>query len=830
MKKEMSPALKADVSGLESGLDEQEVKERQARYGPNIFFEEDSTRVKDLLRDALKDPMLWFLIVISSIYYALGQFAEGFVLTLAIIPIMAMDVYLQQRTKAILKSIKDQLPSKAWTMRAGKYRELDTVELVPGDLLLVRPGEFIPADGVLLGGNSIQIDESLLSGEAFPLAKAPFVSSESGQGLDSAADQNWCYAGTRVLRGEAEIRVVFTGRETLYGEIIALATQGDPAKTPLQNAISALVKGLLAVAIVICLALLYIRLRQGFAWQDAVMSAATLAVAALPEEFPIVYTFYLAIGVYQMARKRVLVRRSVAIENIGSISYICTDKTGTLTEGNLRLEKLLPASGPPAELLDLASLASPPLSQDPLDRAILTAYEREKGVPLPTVVLRFPFTEGRKVESAVIMRGENVQVACKGAPEKVLAMVKGSEQLRQQWLQSTSELAEQGLKVIACAEQSIPRAQWLGTEPVDAYEFRGLLAFTDPPRRGVKEAIAWCRDHGIRVIMITGDHPQTASSIGRQCGMGLSSSLHVVQAHEILNNGRELTEQLRTIDIISRALPEQKLAFVKALQSRGEKVAVTGDGVNDVPALQAADVGIAMGLHSARTAREVSAIVLLDDTFGSIVDAIAEGRQLFKNLQKSFRYLLFVHLPLVCTAMLVPMAGFPLLYLPIHIVWLELVIHPSAMLAFQDLPSSEGKEGPLRTSRFFDASDWLRILLIGSLLTAFIIFFYVKALNERPDELGHARAMALMLLVLSSAVITATLSKLKSRSALLISLATAASPFIFIQVPFLAKIFQVAPLQSQDIFWVLAAVASIALILVLSERVQMKSRKSLMGG
>ncbi len=463
------------------------------------------------------------------------------------------------------------------------------------------------------------------------------------------------------------------------------ATRGAHTRTPLQSAVANLVMVLIVGAALICLILAWVRLQQGHGLLDALLSAVTLAVAALPEEFPIVLTFFLGVGVYRLAKRQALVRRAVVVENIGRVSCICSDKTGTITEGRLQLTHRSPAADVSAErLLLLAAGASRRETGDPMDAAILDALPE---APAWEVVACFPFTEDRKRETGVLRQDQRLFAAVKGAPEIVLGQCNLAPEERQTWQARIDEFAGSGHKVIACAWRELDGTPWPGGEPDRDFRFAGLLCFEDPVRQGVAEALQVCAQARIHVIMVTGDHRATASAVAREIGLGGPDPLvlDADQMHARLAQGD--SSFLREVSVIARAVPSQKVDLVRALQANGEIVAVTGDGVNDVPALQAADIGIAMGERGTRSAREVAAIVLLDDNFRTIVRAIAEGRQVFYNLQLSFQYLLMIHLPLVVTAALIPLAGYPLLYLPIHVVWLELIIHPTALLVFQDLPS-----------------------------------------------------------------------------------------------------------------------------------------------
>jgi Ca2+-transporting ATPase len=809
-----------DLVAADRGLATVEVVTRRQRYGLNDIIEVSGRPLLDLVRDTARDPMIWFLVGIAALYGLLGEGVEAFTLLLAILPLVGMDAYLHRRTRASTEGLSHRLAVRATVLRDGSEVQIAVTEVVPGDLVVVAVGEPFPADGIILAANELRVDESALTGEAYPVVKRR-LAGVPVDGAEPAIDaEHWGFAGTRVLTGRARLRVVFTGGETVYGEIVRSAASGGRARTPLQAAIASLVSALLVAAAVMCLVLAFVRLRQGYGWVDAVVSAATLAVAALPEEFPVVFTFFLGVGVYRLAKRQALVRRAVSVENIGRVSCICADKTGTITEGRLHLAHLV-AVDEIAEngLLDLAAVASRHDSNDTLDGALLrAATARGRPVVTAEVLETFPFTEDSRRETAVIRdRDGRVLAATKGSPEVILPMSTLTETQRAVWNQRVIELADAAHKVVACAWRMLDRHSSALGEPVDGYRFAGLLAFEDPVRDGVADAIATCRDAGIHVVMVTGDHPATARAVAREIGLGQEEPAIVTAEEMETRLARGEGDSLRAVDVIARAVPSQKLTLVRALQERGEIVAVTGDGVNDVPALQAADVGIAMGERGTRSAREVAAIVLLDDNFRTIVGAISEGRQLFRNLQLSFAYLLMVHFPLVITAALIPLAGYPMLYLPIHIVWLELVIHPTALLVFQDLPPTERlarAEAYRGRARFFSRRDWIVIAAVGALITAFIVVGYSYSIVERGGA-EHARAVAIAGLTFASAALTAALSRLRTLVARTVAGSTVALTVLLVQTPVFARLLHLQPLHWADWARVLAASLLPALLALL---------------
>lgn len=802
------------------GLSSAEAKSRRAHFGTNAVLATPPAGWGDLARDTARDPMIWFLLATAALFALLGDVVEALTLAIALVPLVGMDLYLHRRTQASTQGLSSRLAHDATVVRDGVQTRIPAIDLVPGDRVLLSSGEALPADGLWLEVDQAQLDESALTGESYPVRKQPCPETVFGR-PGAIEDVHWGLAGTRLLTGQGVLGVAYTGQETLYGQIVRSASRGAHARTPLQLAIANLVAVLLVAAGILCLILAWIRWQQGFGVLDAVLSAVTLAVAALPEEFPVVFTFFLGVGVYRLARRQALVRRAVAVENIGRVTCICSDKTGTLTEGRLRLTHRYPATAIEAQRLqDLAALASRADSGDPLDTALwehapetLRALRR---------VETWPFTEDRKRESALFeQRDQRLLAVVKGAPETLLPMCTLPDQERAGWQQSVDQLAEAGHKVIACAWRTCEPEAWAGGEPARNFSFAGLLAFEDPVRAGVRESVQRCLRAGIHVIMVTGDHPRTAYAVARELGLG-GGAPQVVNADVLESRLAQDGDFVRRVDVIARAVPAQKLGLVRRLQAAGETVAVTGDGVNDVPALQAADIGIAMGERGTRSAKDVAAVVLLDDNFRTIVSAIAEGFQLFRNLRMSFAYLLMIHIPLVVTAALIPLAGYPLLYLPVHIVWLELIIHPTALLVFQNrtasdrLPRAQRRRGV----RFFDRTDWLIIAVVGMFITSVIAGGYMRSLGIG-REVEHARAMGLVALTVASATVTLGLAGVRARAGRILAATTVVSSVLLVQTPFLADALHVTPLHLDD--WLIGALGGV-LAAVLAAAIRWRGR------
>lgn len=799
------------ISAIPDGLSSNEAHLRLARFGANDVLPPSTHGVRQLISDTLRDPMVWFLLFAATLYGALGEIPETVVLVIALIPIITMDAWLHRRTQASIEGLASRLASSARVWRDKRAMILPASEIVPGDVVQVGPGEFFPADGVVVKAEAAQVDESSLSGESLPLRKKAI----DGDAPPLVDHVHWVLAGTRMLAGDVTFAVACTGANTMYGGMVRVSQSASQLRTPLQHVVGKLVGRLLIIAGLLCGVLAVIRMLQGRGLVDALLSAVTLAVAALPEEFPVVLTFFLGVGVFRLARRKALVRRAVAVENIGRVTCICSDKTGTMTEGRLRLAHIYPQPGLSPDSLQLAAaMASRADSGDPLDESLYASLAAEADFTRLDV---FPFSEDRRRETAIVRlaTGEELAVT-KGAPETVLSMSKLQENDRAQWMKKAAVLAQDGHKVIGCAQHVLN--EWKGEEPCDDYEFVGLLAFEDPIREGVREAVMQAQNAGIRVIMVTGDHPSTAATIAREAGIGVGE-LRVIE-------GAQLSEHLSDHDaplpdVVARCYPGQKLELVHALQKSGEIVAVTGDGTNDIAALQGADIGISMGERATRPAREAASIVLLDDNFRTIVDAVREGRQLFVNLRLSFAYLLIVHIPLVMTATLIPAANYPLLYLPAHIVWLELIIHPVALLAFQRQAGQRTLASMGATSNhIFGRSGWSVILALGFFLTIMIVWVYVDRAGSG-DVFEPARSTAIAMLVFANVSVAAALAWPLNRFAQVTLLVAVGSVPFAMEIEQVASLLRLAALPLHD-YVIALGIAVIAGFATMALRKQLK--------
>jgi Ca2+-transporting ATPase len=714
------------------GLSEAEAAARLRRDGPNLLPQPDRRRWPRMLLDVVREPMLLLLVVAAVLYLLLGDARDAAILGASVLAVVALTLYQELRSERALQALRDLSSPRARVWRDGALRMLPARELVVGDAISLAEGDRVPADARLPAGHTLELDESLLTGESLPVRR-----DGDGDG-DRDADAATIRAGTLVVSGHARADVVATGARSEMGRIGTSLQTLHAERTPLQREMRRVVALFAGVSIASCLLVfaLYGLLRGD--WLQALLAGITLAMSNIPEEFPVVLTVFLALGAWRMARHRVLVRRPPAIEALGAVTVLCTDKTGTLTENRMALLETRPDGddddGAAMRVLhDVARLASAADTHDPMDRAILQATvgaaADEAGLHC---VRRYPLSPALTAYTAAWRSGDahTLRIACKGAPETLATLCALAPEARARVLAQVATMAQRGLRVIAVAEAAWPLDAPLPDDP-RGFDFRwhGLLGFADPLRAAVPAAVAEARDAGIRVVMLTGDHPDTARSIAAQAG--LSDRPRVALGGDIAAlDDDAFAEAARDIDVFARVRPEHKLRLVEALKARGAVVAMTGDGVNDAPALMAAHVGVAMGARGTDVAREASAIVLLDDDFASIVRAVRMGRTLYDNIRRAARYIIAVHLPITGLALLPLLLDAPLILLPLHIVFLEMIVDPACSFVFEREPAdADVMRRPPRApqARLIDAGTFAGSISRGLVAFAAVLAIYLLA-------------------------------------------------------------------------------------------------------
>ena len=832
-----------------SGLSTAQARERLTRLEPNALDTEPPRSLLDRLLDMAREPMFMLLVAASLLYLVLGDIVEGLTLSLFVLAVLGMTFWQEGRADAALQALRGLTQPQARVLRDGQVQRIAAREVVTGDLLLLAEGDRIAADGWLLQADQLQVDESLLTGESVPVGKraapdrAPQATAPGGE--DSPA----VFAACHVVRGQGLAQVTATGARSQVGQIGAALAQTREAASPLQQQTAALVRKLaLGVALLCLLMVLTLGLRNGD-WLAALLSAIALAMALLPEEYPVVQTLFPALGARRLTREGVLTRRINAIETLGAVSVLCTDKTGTLTQNRMTVSALATGAAdapqvlhwPSAEvpvlapafrpLLEHAILASAPEPFDPMEHAFhrMGAEHLQDSGHLHsgwTLVHSYPLSPALPAMSHIWQTGEPVEngnghsVSAKGAPEAVLDLCHLPEAERRQWLATANALASRGLRVLGVARGQLAGQDFPGNAHDLSFQWLGLIGLSDPLRPDIQEAIAQCRSAGIRVVMITGDYPATARVIAAQAGL-LDGPVHgdVLTGSELDSlDDLALRERLRQVRICARITPAQKLRLVQALQASGEVVAMTGDGVNDAPALHAAHVGIAMGQRGTDVAREASSLVLVDDRFSAIVRGIRTGRRIFDNLGLSMRYIFAIHLPIGLLA-LWPLLGGPALLLPLHLALLELVIDPACAIAFEhEAEAADVMQRPPRDTRraLFGARELLQAGLQGLGLSLAIGLALLWATGSAlwALESAQVRSLALLTLVLGNGALILIGSGRSWRRSHPVAwgliAATLALLALLMHTPLAAAALDLAPLPWQG--WGMALLCSLACV------------------
>ena len=701
------------------GLTAEEVAERR-RGAPERASKSQTAAILEEIAESLLEPLMLLLIVVAVLSAIFGELRDAIAIFVVIVIIGSVEAVSEVRAKRALRALRDLSAPNALVRRTGVPEAVPVGDLVVGDVLLVEAGTIVAADARVVAADGLAADESRLTGEPLSAAKGP---EPVDAGAPLAERSSLLHAGTAVVAGAGEAVVVGLGEDTEIGRLGRLVAQAKEPPTPLQRAMAELARYALVVAVAACVLVPLLGVLRGQPARDMLLNGLTLAFATIPEELPILVTALVALGGLRLAQHGVLLRRLRAAEAVGAMTVLLADKTGTLTENRLVIEQV---DGDRERVLAAAWAAhGAAAAQDPVDRALAEAAgERDPSER----IARYPFDPVRRRESAVWHNADGAWVVVKGAPEAVLEACAMSESERASVLDDVKRLADNPLRVIAVAERHVASAPRDAADAEADLDFVGLAAFRDPLRAGVGDAVAELAHAGVRTIVVSGDHPETVAAAAREAGVHASEVMHGGAPLDALGDD-ELARRLRGEAVIARATPEDKLRLVRILQERDEAVAVTGDGVNDAPALAAANVGIAMGARGTDLAREASDLVLVDDAYPTIVQAVEGGRALASQLRRAVAFYLGAKLALV-VVIAVPLAlGMPAPFHPVHIVILELFMDIGASIAFVSEPQAPGTmDRPPRdpARRFLDdtqlsAIGLTAVALVVAVLPTFLL-------------------------------------------------------------------------------------------------------------
>jgi Ca2+-transporting ATPase len=817
----MTKPTNADTQADNGGLTVAEAAQRLAKDGPNALPSGQRRTWLRIVWEAAREPMFLLLFAAGTLYLVFGELQEGLILFGFVLVTLSLTLYQEGKTERAMDALRDLTSPRALVIRDGEARRIAGREVVRGDWVMLAEGDRVPADAVLVAGSGVQVDESLLTGEAVPVSKT-IATGEPAAARPGGDDTPFVYSGTLVVAGQGTARVTATGARSEIGRIGTALGTLQAERSPLQKQTARLISTLAFLALGMSLLLMVVHGLLRGDWLQAALAGIALAMAMLPEEYPVVLTVFPALGAWRLSKQKVLTRRLAAIETLGATSVLCVDKTGTLTENRMTVARLVVGEErftvdaatelPEAfhALVEFSILASKADPFDPMEQAFHHLGQRFLAQTEHlhrdwALMQEYGLTPQLRAMAHVwkATQGGAFVVAAKGAPEAIVELCHLDAAAAQGIAAAVEALAGEGLRVLAVAQARYAGEPWPAAEHDFDFAFIGLLGLSDPLRKEIPAAVGQCREAGIRVVMITGDYPATAQTIARQAGLDADDILSGDDLTAL--NDAQLQARMKTVSVCARIAPEQKLRIVQALKADGEITAMTGDGVNDAPALKAAHVGIAMGGRGTDVAREAASLVLLDDNFASIVGAVRLGRRIFDNMQKSMSYILAVHVPIAGMALLPELLGYPAMLFPMHIAFLELIIDPACSLAFEnEAAEADSMQRPPRDADaplFGGATLW-HALLQGLGVLAVVIGAYAFAQRDKSEPAARAFAFA-VLVIANLALIFAN----RSRSRGLLDSLRIPNPVLWIvtgltlavlalslYLPTLAELFRFAPL------------------------------------
>lgn len=793
------------------GLSSKEVLESRAKYGMNMMEKKKKESLFSKVLNVFKEPMFLLLLITASIYFILGEVGDGIIMLCFILFISGIEFFQEQKTDKALEALNTLSALNVKVLRDGKIQEIDSKDIVMGDIILLEEGDKVSADGILLECQGLGMNESSLTGESEVVYK------KIQEDNENHFKWNMCYAGTDVANGSALMKVVAIGSQTEYGKIGKALNAISKEKTPLEKQIKKLVIVCTIISFIFFIFVLMVNFMVHSDLQfnerliQSILPAITVVMSSIPEEIPVVLTVFLAMGAWQLAKKNALTKNMKAVETLGAVTVLCTDKTGTLTENKMQVQNCFIKDD---DFYRVALLACSKEPYDPMEIAIQDdcfTHQISKELYRYTCLHEYIFNHEDKMMGQVWQLEQNKILCVKGAYENVLPLCHLKQTEYDEIVKQAMEYSKKGYRVLALAKndhmEQIPE-----TLKENTLSFVGLIALVDPPRHGVKESIQSCYEAGVRVIMITGDNGDTAKGIASQ--IGLKQHTKVITGEELEKmSDEELEKKVKETNIFARVYPNHKMRIVKALQKHQEVVAMTGDGVNDAPALKRASIGIAMGKRGTNVSKEASDMILMDDHFNTIVDAIKNGRVIYSNIKKAISYILVIHMPIALACLFVPLLHLPVFLLPIHIVLLELIIDPTSSIIFERLKPDNNvmKEKPRKINDpIISSSIIVKCILQGVAIFAGFFGSYYHLIKNGMDPVFSV-TFSFTVLVLSNIFIVYVLQSnefalknmiidLKDKVIAFINFVIILMLLFIIYVPFLQKIVGTTPLTLKELF------------------------------
>ncbi|MCC6410536.1 MAG: cation-translocating P-type ATPase [Saprospiraceae bacterium] len=728
------------------GLTQSEVESSRAKHGRNMLYVRTKSSFFHMLKEVVIEPMFLLLGVTCILYFILGDQAEAWMMVGSVVFVIAIELIQEFRSEKALNALRAFSQPNAQVFRDGKKVTIPTDEVVVGDLLLFAEGERVAADGLVLEQHDLSIDEAVLTGESMPVVKKP--------------GEEKVFQGTTVVGGQGMARVEFVGNGTEFGKLGKSIESIEAEKTPLQIQINRFVRQMVLAGLAAFVVVFFINLKYTGAWIPALIYSLAFGMALIPEEIPVAFSTFMALGAYRMTKKKVLVKQPRTVESLGSATVICLDKTGTITQNLMQVAEVLDFSKP-GDCLFYAALACEAEPFDSMEKAILEAYKADRVIPNWTFTHEYPLGGVPPMMTHLYKNdlGEIV-VAGKGAVERILLICSHlTDSDRTKILKKTHEMASKGYRVLGVSSATWnPGEAYPQNQDAFAWNFEGLLALYDPPKPNMKGVFKQFYDAGIKVKMITGDYPETALNIARESGMNIGSG--TVCTGEALMAMNEDERQLAVRDhvVFARMFPDAKLKIVEALKKNGEVVAMTGDGVNDGPALKSAQIGVAMGQKGTEIAKSAASMVLLDDDLKHMVTAVRMGRKIYANLHKAIRYIISIHLPIILVVLVPLVFGWPYLHMltPIHVIFLELIMDPTCAVAFENEPEEKGQMQRAPRPQNQPLFTWKQLsmsLIQGIAITAGVFTMYHLAIYQGKDE-NETRSFVFATLMASNIMLT----------------------------------------------------------------------------
>jgi Ca2+-transporting ATPase len=742
------------------GLSENEIPRLIEQYGKNSYQPEKPGRLGHILAGIIREPMFILLAIACAIYFILGQPTEGFMMAVAICFVTAVSLFQEARSTRALQALKQYTEPKVTVIRGGITKNISPVELVPGDLVILEEGNKVPADATILQENDLSVNESIITGESLPVEK------------HDATGHNLIYQGTTINSGKCYASITATGNNTILGKLGKTVDAIAVPKTELQKQINRFVRQLAIFGISAFLLIWIINyLKIGLPVQS-LLFALTLAMAAVPEEIPVAFSSFMALGAWQMSRLGIITRQPQIIENLGAVNVICLDKTGTITENKMSLKSIydfdknsLIEAGEAlknSEVLRFALLASEQEPFDAMEKAIEEAYRIYHGrfhEDLPLKVYEYPLQGTPPMMTHVFADKEGYLVAGKGAPERIIEICKLKDNAAERVIQHARVQAQKGYRVIGIASGIHTAMEFPASQDAFNWKFEGLLCLYDPPRQNMSHVLNQFYNAHIEIKLLTGDFPETALNISQQ--VGITGLLKYVTGEQVLvMQTEELKKTVEEINLFVRMFPEAKQRVVNALRSNGHIVAMTGDGVNDAPALRSADIGIALGKKGADMARQAADLIITDDDPEKVVEAIKQGRKIFGNLKKAIRYIISIHIPIILTASIPVVLGwkYPNIFTPVHIIFLELIMGPTCSVFFEREPVEDQimLQPPRKRSINLFGRDELLISIVQGLVIAIAVLLLYYFSMYLGDSISKTRTMVFTTLIISNILLTFT--------------------------------------------------------------------------